>query len=128
MGLENLDAWKLATLLLLGLLVFGDRLPKVIDDGLRVLRQLRDMARTATGELSRELGTDIQIEDLHPTTLIRKHLLNEDDEAALRKPLDELYQDLRTTAASLDPTAAGTTGPDLPPRPQVGHVADPEAT
>src|SRR5258705_10618999 len=99
LGLENLDGWKIIVLVLVGLLVFGpDKLPKAIADGVRMLRQLRDMARNATGDLSRELGTDIQLEDLHPKTFLRKHVLSEDDEAALRKPLQGLYDDLRGTA------------------------------
>lgn len=95
-GLENLDGWKLLVLFLLGLFIFGpDKLPKAIADGVRMLRNLRDMARNATGDLGRELGTDIQLEDLNPKTLIRKHLLSEEDERALRKPIDDLYRDVQ---------------------------------
>jgi sec-independent protein translocase protein TatB len=95
-GLENLDGWKLIVLALLGIFIFGpDKLPKAIADGVKMLRTLRDMARNATGDLSRELGTDIQLEDLNPKTLIRKHLLSEDDERALRKPLEDLFQDVK---------------------------------
>src|SRR5258705_9299942 len=96
LGLEILDGWKIIVLVLVGLLVFGpDKLPKAIAEGVRMLRNLREMAKNATGDLSRELGTDIQLEDLNPKTLIRKHLLSEDDERALRKPLEDLYQDVR---------------------------------
>ena len=42
------------------MLIFGDKLPNVINDGLRMLRNLRAMATSATSDLSRELGTDIQ--------------------------------------------------------------------
>ena len=95
-GLENLDGWKLIVLVLLGIFIFGpDKLPKAIADGVKMLRTLREMARNATGDLSRELGTDIQLEDLNPKALIRKHLLSEDDERALRKPLEDLYQDVK---------------------------------
>jgi sec-independent protein translocase protein TatB len=96
-GLENLDGWKLIVLLLLGIFIFGpDKLPRAIADGVKMLRNLREMARNATGDLSRELGTDIQLEDLNPKALIRKHLLSEDDERALRKPLEDLYQDVKS--------------------------------
>jgi sec-independent protein translocase protein TatB len=115
---ENLNWWEIGALLLLALLIFGDRLPTVIADGLRMVRNLRDMARNATGDLSRELGTDIQLEDLHPKAFIRKHLLSEEDEAALRKPLQGVYDDLRSdftavrddlkdVAASADIRSAG---------------------
>jgi sec-independent protein translocase protein TatB len=101
-GLENLDGWKLLVLGLLGIFIFGpERLPKAIADGVKMLRNLRTMARNATGDLSRELGTDIQLEDLNPKTFLRKHVLSEDDEAALRRPLQGIYDDLRGTADDL---------------------------
>ncbi|SCL18268.1 sec-independent protein translocase protein TatB [Micromonospora rhizosphaerae] len=93
---ENLNVWEVGALLLLALLIFGDRLPAVINDGLRMVRNLRNMARNATGDLSRELGTDIQLEDLHPKAFIRKHLLSEEDEQAIRKPLQGMYDNLRS--------------------------------
>jgi sec-independent protein translocase protein TatB len=93
---DNLNWWEIGVLLLLALLIFGDRLPSVISDGLRMVRNLRNMARSATGDLSRELGTDIQLEDLHPKAFIRKHLLSEEDEDALRKPLQGVYDGLRS--------------------------------
>jgi sec-independent protein translocase protein TatB len=93
---ENLNVWEFGGLLLVALLIFGDKLPKVIGDGMRMLRHLRSMATNATGDLSRELGTDISIEDLNPKTFVRKHLLSEEDENALRRPLQGLYEDVRS--------------------------------
>ncbi len=98
---ENLNWWEIGTLLLLALLIFGERLPTVISDGVKMLRNLRNMARNATSDLSRELGTDIQLEDLHPKTFIRKHLLSEEDEAALRRPLQSVYNDLKKDLTGL---------------------------
>jgi sec-independent protein translocase protein TatB len=92
---ENLNWWEIGALLMLALLIFGERLPKVIGDGLRMLRGLRAMAQNATSDLSRELGTDIQIQDLHPKAFIRKHLLSEEDEDAIRKPLQGLFEDVK---------------------------------
>ncbi len=97
---ENLNVWEFGGLLLLALLIFGDKLPKVIGDGMRMLRQLRQMAANATGDLSKELGTDISLEDLNPKNFVRKHLLSEEDEAAIRKPLQSLYEDVRTDVQS----------------------------
>jgi sec-independent protein translocase protein TatB len=93
---DNLNWWEIGLLLMLALLIFGDRLPQIISDGLRMVRNLRNMARNATSDLGRELGTDIQLEDLHPKAFIRKHLLTEEDEAALRKPLQGMYDDLKS--------------------------------
>jgi sec-independent protein translocase protein TatB len=93
---ENLNWWEIGALLLLALLIFGDRLPNVINDGLRMLRSLRAMARNATSDLSRELGTDIQLEDLHPKAFIRKHLLSEEEEQAIRRPIKSVYDNVRS--------------------------------
>ena len=93
---ENLNWWEIGALLMLALLIFGERLPKVIGDGLRMLRGLRAMAQNATTDLNRELGTDLQLQDLHPKAFIRKHLLSEDEEAALRKPLQGLFDDVKS--------------------------------
>jgi sec-independent protein translocase protein TatB len=107
---ENLNWWEIGTLLLLALLIFGDKLPTVISDGLRMLRNLRNMARTATSDLSRELGTDIQLEDLNPKAFIRKHVLSAADEEALRKPLqsvvDSVKSDLKGVSAEIKDVAA----------------------
>src|SRR3954453_19570145 len=81
---------------MLALLIFGERLPKVIGEGLKMLRGLRAMAQNATSDLSRELGTDIQLKDLHPKAFISKHLLSEDEEDALRKPLQGLFEDVKS--------------------------------
>src|SRR5262249_51470585 len=101
MDFFGVNGWEFLVLLLLAMFIFGpDKLPKAISDGVRMVRNLRDMARNATTDLSRELGTDIQLEDLHPKTLIRKHILSDDDEHAFRKPLESLYQDVRKDVTS----------------------------
>ncbi|MFI6227729.1 preprotein translocase subunit TatB [Micromonospora echinospora] len=126
---DNLGAFEVGALLLLALLIFGDRLPAVIGDGLRMVRNLRNMARNATTDLSRELGTDIQLEDLHPKAFIRKHLLSEEDEQAIRKPLQGIYDDLRTdvtgvhkelkdVAAAADLRSGPAPAATTPPRPR----------
>ncbi|WBB72984.1 preprotein translocase subunit TatB [Micromonospora sp. WMMD1128] len=129
---ENLNMWEVGVLLLLALLIFGDRLPNVISDGLRMVRNLRNMARNATGDLSRELGTDIQLEDLHPKAFIRKHLLSEDDEQAIRKPLQSMYDNLRSDVTGVhDELKDVARAADLrtpAPRPAVTTPATPAST
>src|SRR5262249_46401001 len=96
MDFFGINGWEFIVILLLAMFIFGpDKLPKAISDGVKMLRNLRDMARNATSDLSRELGTDIQLEDLHPKALIRKHILSEDDERAIRHPIQELRRDVR---------------------------------
>jgi sec-independent protein translocase protein TatB len=140
---DNLNWWEIGALLLLALLIFGERLPKVLGDGLRMLRGLRAMAQNATSDLSRELGTDIQLQDLHPKAFIRKHLLSEEDEDAIRKPLqglfDDVKQDLNGVRSDLSDVASAADfkarrGPAAPagePDPQIGkqaHHLDLDAT
>ncbi|GAB1643229.1 preprotein translocase subunit TatB [Krasilnikovia sp. MM14-A1259] len=107
---ENLNWWEILALLMLALLIFGERLPKVIGDGLRMLRGLRAMAQNATSDLSRELGTDIQLQDLHPKAFIRKHLISEDEEAALRKPLQGLFDDVKSDLNGVKSDLGGVAG------------------
>ncbi|HEX2301609.1 MAG TPA: hypothetical protein VHH34_24415 [Pseudonocardiaceae bacterium] len=134
---ENLNWWEIAALLMLALLIFGERLPKVIGDGLRMLRGLRAMAQNATQDLSRELGTDIQLQDLHPKAFIRKHLLSEDEEQALRKPLQGLFEDVKSDLNGVksdlkDVAAAADMKNDLSPTParaeKPAHAFDVDAT
>jgi sec-independent protein translocase protein TatB len=100
--LNNIGGWELIMIMLVGFFIFGpDRLPKAISEAVRTIRKLREMARNATGDLSRELGTDIDLEDLNPKTFLRKHLLSEEDEEALRRPLQGVYDELRGVADSV---------------------------
>jgi sec-independent protein translocase protein TatB len=125
---ENLNWWEIGALLLLALLIFGERLPKVIGDGMRMLRGLRAMAQNATSDLNKELGTDLQLQDLHPKAFIRKHLLSEEEEEALRKPLQGLFEDVKSdlngvksdlsqVAAAADIKQAATPGTSVEKRP-----------
>jgi len=126
--LDNLNWWEIGALLLLALLIFGERLPKVIGDGLRMLRGLRAMAQNATSDLNKELGTDLQLQDLHPKAFIRKHLLSEEEEEALRKPLQGLFEDVKSdlngvksdlsqVAAAADIKQSATPGSSVAKRP-----------
>jgi sec-independent protein translocase protein TatB len=111
MDFFGINGWEFVVLLLIAMFIFGpDRLPKAIADGVKMLRNLRDLARNATGDLSRELGTDISLEDLHPKTLLRKHLLSEEDEMAIRKPLDALYRDVRNDLKGVQGGLKGVHG------------------
>jgi sec-independent protein translocase protein TatB len=124
MGLENIGGWELIVIVLVGLFIFGpDKLPKAISDGIRMLRTVRNMARNATGDLSRELGTTVELEDLNPKTFLRKHLLSEEDEAALRKPLQDIYSDARGVVDSvkLDVSGKADGGPAETPKPSISQ-------
>jgi sec-independent protein translocase protein TatB len=99
---ENLGGLEIVALILVALFIVGpDRLPKVISDTMGFLRKVRTMARNATSDLSRELGTNIELEDLHPKTFLRKHLLSEAEEDALRKPFQDAFREVKSTADAL---------------------------
>jgi sec-independent protein translocase protein TatB len=117
---ENLNWWEIALLALVGLFIFGpERLPKVIGDAARMLRTVRTMARNATSELREELGTDIDLEDLNPKTFVRKHLLSEDDEEHLTRPLKDAWRDLEEIK-HVDEVVEAHQGKDAPPaEPQI---------
>jgi sec-independent protein translocase protein TatB len=135
----NLNAWEIIVLALLALFILGpERLPRLISDGIRLLRRVRSMARDATDGLSRELGTQVTLEDLHPKTFIRKHVLSDEEQAALRRPLDDLSRELRTVESDVrragsdlrDGVDHGTerVSDPIPTEPPRRHQPDPDAT
>jgi sec-independent protein translocase protein TatB len=128
--LGNLNGWELIALAMLALFIFGpERLPKVVGDAMRMLRGLRTMARNATQDLSRELGTDVSLEDLHPKTFIRKHILSDEDQKVLRQPLDDLARDVRGLESDVRRTVRAEDPTETKPADGPGqHRADPDAT
>jgi sec-independent protein translocase protein TatB len=94
------------------MIVLGpERLPGIIKDATRMLRQLRDMATGARNQLKNELGpefSDIDLQALrdlralNPRTAITRAIMGDDDEVAAAS----------TTAA---PTAAAPAEPTPAP-------------
>jgi sec-independent protein translocase protein TatB len=88
----NIGPMELLVLALVGLIVLGpERLPGLVRDATRVLRQLRDMATGARTQLKNELGPEFSDVDLqalrdlralNPRTAIQRALLGDDDDAA----------------------------------------------
>lgn len=97
-------------LVLLAMFLWGpDRLPKLLKDIRRFVAKARDMASRAAKDLSNEVGTDIKVEDLHPKTFIRKHVLSEEDEAMLRDPMKGVLSDLDKEADSVKQSFQNST-------------------
>ena len=76
------------TIALVAVLVFGpDKLPDLARQAGKMARQLRSFAHAARDELRSELGpeyADLQLRDLDPRVIVRKHIMeamNEDDDA-----------------------------------------------
>jgi len=93
---------ELAVIALVAIFVFGpDRLPDLAKQAGAMLRKARDFANSARDELRDELGpefSDLELRDLDPRTIVRKHIMEameeaEDEQAATRtkgkRPLDD---------------------------------------
>jgi sec-independent protein translocase protein TatB len=100
---------EMMLLVVVGLFVFGpERLPTIIRDAGRVIRHLRDTARSMRDDLQVELGpeiADLDLNSLNPRSLIEKHLLGEDDDEP-----DSAATAGATSAAS----PAATSAPRVP--------------
>ena len=86
------------TIALVAVLVFGpDKLPDLARQAGKMARQIRSFAHSARDELRSELGpeyADLQLRDLDPRVIVRKHIMeamNEDPDAdqtrARQRPL-----------------------------------------
>ncbi|MFC4050518.1 sec-independent translocase [Actinomadura syzygii] len=74
---------EMAVLVVLALLIFGDKLPQVAGQAGRMLRQFREMANSAKADLQEGLGPefkDFDITELHPKTFVRKHLFEDEND------------------------------------------------
>jgi sec-independent protein translocase protein TatB len=80
----GLSAWHLAILVVVGLFVFGpERLPTLIRDLGKALRQVRQAANAMQEDLKAELGPevgDLDLRSLHPRTFVEKHLFGEEED------------------------------------------------
>ena len=78
---------ELAVIAVVAVFVFGpDRIPDLAAQAGRFLRQVKVMANNARDELREELGpefADLELRDLDPRTIVRKHIydaMNDDPE------------------------------------------------
>jgi sec-independent protein translocase protein TatB len=82
--LFHLSPVTLLVLAVLALFIFGpDRLPKAVAEAVRTLRKVRAAVRGATDGFREDLGPefkDLRLRDLHPRTLIQRHLLDDEPE------------------------------------------------
>lgn len=75
---------ELIVILVVAIFVFGpDRLPEFSRQAGRFVRQVRQFTRSARDDLRNELGpefADLELRDLDPRELVRKHILEAMDE------------------------------------------------
>ena len=102
---HNIGWSELILLGVIGLIVFGpDRLPKAASDAVRMLRELRTMARGAAADLKAELGpemADLDLASLHPRRIVGT-ILSEDEAVPASLP---------PAAATVSVLAPGETPP-----------------
>ena len=85
---------EFAVILVVAVVVFGpDRLPEFARQAGRFLRQVRTFAQAARDDLRSELGpefADLELSDLDPRKVVRKHILeamDEDDDEPATVPV-----------------------------------------
>lgn len=75
---------EMVVILVVAIVVFGpDRLPEFARQAGRLVRQVRQFAQSARDDLRTELGpefADLELSDLDPRQLVRKHILEAMDE------------------------------------------------
>lgn len=83
---------EFAVIAFVAVLVFGpDRLPDLARQAGAMIRKARQFANAARDELREELGpeyADLELRDLDPRTIVRKHIIEameEDDEVVPRR-------------------------------------------
>ncbi|MGD9960420.1 sec-independent translocase [Nocardioides sp.] len=81
---------EMAVIAIIAVLVFGpDKLPDLAKQAGGFLRQLRNMANAARDEIREELGpeyADLELRDLDPRTIVRKHIVEAMNDADSETP------------------------------------------
>lgn len=124
----DIGAGEFIALAVLAMIVLGpEKLPRYAAEAAQFLRRLRVMAASARADVRRELGPefdDINLTDLNPRTMMRRHLLDPID-------LDSIDDDLRgrnardggSRRSGEKPPAR--RGPGDPPAPDSGSAPPP---
>jgi sec-independent protein translocase protein TatB len=97
---------EIAVILLVAVLVFGpDKLPEFARQAGHLLRKAKQFADSARDEIREELGpeyADLELRDLDPRTIVRKHII---------EAMNDAEADAKPKRAGQKPLAAG----ELPP-------------
>ena len=74
----NIGGGEILALMVIGMILIGpDKLPNIAADAARFLIKMKNMAQNVTNDLKENLGPgyeDLQVKDLHPKALIKKHI------------------------------------------------------
>ncbi len=82
---------EILVIALVAVIVFGpDRLPELAKQAGAMVRKARDFANSARDELRSELGpeyADLELRDLDPRTIVRKHIIEAMEDAGEEETL-----------------------------------------
>lgn len=99
---------ELTVIAFVAVLVFGpDKLPELAQQAGRFLHKAKTFANNARDELRTELGpaySDLELRDLDPRTIVRKHVIEAMEDA-------EAEDEASTQRKGLRPLAAGEVPP-----------------
>ena len=97
---------ELAVIMFVAVLVFGpDRMPDLARQAAQMLKKAKHFANAARDELRDELGpeyADLELRDLDPRTIVRKHII---------EAMNDAEEDAKPKRKGLRPLKAG----ELPP-------------
>ncbi len=83
----NIGGGEILALIVVGMILIGpDRMPTVAAEAARFLIKIKNMAQKVTNEVRDNLGPgyeDLQVKDLHPKALIKKHISDVIDKSDL---------------------------------------------
>ena len=97
---------ELMVIMVVAVVVFGpERLPEFARQAGRFVRQMRNLAQSAQTQLREELGpeyADLELRDLDPRTIVRKHII---------EAMEDAEEDARPKRTGLRPLGDGETPP-----------------
>ena len=97
---------EIAVILFVAVLVFGpDRLPDLAKQAGGMLRKAKEFANAARDELREELGpeyADLELRDLDPRTIVRKHII---------EAMEDAEEDAKPKRRGLRPLREGEVPP-----------------
>ncbi|WP_042365077.1 sec-independent translocase [Streptacidiphilus neutrinimicus] len=85
----DISPLEMVVLVVLAVVIFGpDKLPKLVQDAMGVIRKIREFSDSAKEDIRKELGPeyqDFEFQDLNPKTFVRKQMQRHGDEFGLNE-------------------------------------------
>jgi sec-independent protein translocase protein TatB len=140
----DISPLEMVVLVVLAVVIFGpDKLPKLVQDAMGIIRKIREFSDSAKEDIRKELGPeyqDFEFQDLHPKTFVRKQLQRHGDDFGLNEiqelkngftrdatdaaaavksvrsdPLGQVAPETAASASATPSAASASTGDERPP-------------